>query len=223
MTTKTGIYKIINKVTGKVYIGSAVDIDTRWYNHKRLLSNNKNKLPKLQNSVNKHGIDNFIFEIVEECTKGILIEREQYWIDYFDSYENGYNSRPIASSNLGMVYSKEHKKKISDAHKGKIVSEETKNKMSVYWKKYYETHEQHNKGKTQIVSEEARKKISDALKGRTYEEIYGPEKAKEMREKRRLSALGKKHTEESKKKLSENTKRRWELGIHENNRKKKVN
>lgn len=220
---KTGIYKIVNLITEKVYVGSAVDIDKRWYNHKRLLSNNKNKLPKLQNSVNKHGIDNFIFEIVEECTKDILIEREQYWIDYFDSYKNGYNSRPIANSNLGTVFSKEHREKISNSHKGKIVSEESKKKMSVYWKKYYETYEQHNKGKTQIVSEEARKKISDALKGRTYEEIYGPEKAKEMREKRRLSALGKKHTEESKKKLSENTKKQWELGIHENNKKKKVN
>ena len=44
-----------------------------------------------------------------------------------------------------------------------------------------------------------------------------------MREKRRLSALGKKHSEESKKKLSEKAKKEWELGIHENNRKKKVN
>ena len=223
MTTKTGIYKIINLITEKVYVGSAVNIDKRWYNHKSLLSNNKNKLPKLQNSVNKHGLENFIFEIIEECPKEILIEREQYWMDFFDSYKNGYNSRPIASSNLGMVYSKETREKISKSHIGKHASDESKKKMSDYWKNYYKTNTIHNKGKTQETSKETREKISKSLKGRSYEELYGVEKAKEMREKRRLSALGKKHSEESKKKLSEKAKKEWELGIHENNRKKKVN
>jgi hypothetical protein len=94
--------------------------------------------------------------------------------------------------------------------------------MSNYWKEYHKTHDNFNKGKKQETSQETRKKLSEAFKGRTYEEIYGPEKAKEMKEKRRLSALGKKHTEESKKKLSEKAKKEWELGIHENNREKKV-
>lgn len=222
METKTGIYQIKNLITEKVYVGSAVNIDRRWYNHKSLLSNNKNKLPKLQNSVNKHGLESFIFEIIEECPKEILIEREQYWIDYLDSYNKGYNSRPIANNNLGMVFSKETREKISKSHIGKHVSDESKKKMSDYWKNYYKTNTIYNKGKTQETSKETREKISKSLKGRSYEELYGVEKAKEMREKRRLSALGKKHSEESKKKISENTKKQWELGIHQNNIKKKT-
>lgn len=202
---KTGIYKIINKVTGKVYIGSAVDIDKRWYNHKRDLNYNRHHSYKLQNSVNKHGIDNFIFEIIEECGKELLIEREQYWMDLLTSVVNGYNIAPTAGNCLG-----------------KIHSEESKKKMSHYWKEYWKTHDNFNKGRTQITSEETRQKLSKAIKGKTYEEIYGVEKAKEMREKRRLSALGKKHSDETKKKLSEKAKKEWELGIHENNRKKKV-
>jgi group I intron endonuclease len=205
MTTKTGIYQIKNTVTGKVYIGSAVDIDTRWYIHKRDLKNNKHHSYKLQNSINKYGIENFMFEIIEECDKKILIEREQYWIDATKSFEVGYNVAPTAGNCLGRKH-----------------SEETKNRMSNYWKEYHKTHDNFNKGKKQETSQETRKKLSEAFKGRTYEEIYGPEKAKEMKEKRRLSALGKKHTEETKKLLSEKAKIEWELGIHENNREKKV-
>jgi group I intron endonuclease len=211
---KTGIYKIINNITEKVYVGSAVDIDKRWYGHTRLLKVNKHKLPKLQNSVNKHGLENFIFEVIEECSKEILIEREQYWIDTLDSYNKGYNSRPIANSNLGKKCSEETKRKMSEASKGVSKSEEAKRNMSISQKKYFETHEPINKGKTQEVSQESRNKISLALKGRSYEELYGVEKAKEMKEKRRLSSLGYKHSEEAKRKLSEKAKKEWELGIH---------
>lgn len=189
----TGIYKITNTITNKIYIGSAINIENRWNQHRTYLSKGNHRLPKLQNSVNKHGISNFIFEVIEECSKDLLIEREQYWINVLDSYNNGYNSRPIAHSNLGLKFSDEHKSKISKSHKGKIVSEESKKKMSEHWKEYYKTHEVYNKGKTQETSKETREKLSKAFKGKTYEEIYGPEKAKEMREKRRISALNKKH------------------------------
>lgn len=216
-----GIYKITNKVTNKIYVGSSINIENRWNQHKKYLSKGTHKLPKLQNSVNKHGFENFVFEVIEECKKELLIEREQYWIDTLDSYNKGYNSRPIANSNLGIKFSDEHKSKISNSHKGKIVSEESKKKMSSYWKKYYETHEPTNKGKTYKASEETKEKLSKAFKGKTYEEIYGLEKAKEIKEKRRISALGKKHNEETKKKLSEKAKKEWELGIHNNNKLKK--
>lgn len=206
MTTKTGVYKIINLITEKVYVGSAVDIERRWCEHKRGLNYNRHHSHKLQNSANKHGIENFIFELIEECDKELLIEREQYWMDLLCSVVNGYNVAPTAGNCLGRVH-----------------SEKSKIKMSNYWKEYWKTHDNFNKGKTQETSKETRDKLSKAFKGRSYEELYGPEKAREMREKRRLSALGKKHSDETKKKLSEKAKKEWELGIHENNRKKKVN
>lgn len=39
----------------------------------------------------KYGVDNFIFEVLEECKQEELNEKEQYWIKYFDTFENGYN------------------------------------------------------------------------------------------------------------------------------------
>lgn len=213
---KTGIYKIINNLNNKVYVGSAIDIDTRWCKHKKMLHESTHHSKKLQNSYNKYGINNFTYEIIELCEKHFLLEREQYWIESFDSYKNGYNSRPIANSNLGLKLpiSDETRKKIGLKSKGRKHTEDTKEKIR-------------EKRKLQIFSDETRKKLSDINrgkqfseetkekirnsmkgkppinKGKTYEELYGVEKAKELKEKKRLSNLGRKHSDETKKKLSE--------------------
>lgn len=88
-----GIYKIINTLNNKTYIGSSKNIKVRWYKHKSLLKNNKHENNKLQNSVNKYGIDKFNFEIVEEIKNlndflKIRNEREQYWKDLLKSEYN---------------------------------------------------------------------------------------------------------------------------------------
>jgi group I intron endonuclease len=180
---KSGIYKIVNEVTGKCYVGSSIDIDRRWGQHRNSLQKDKHLTPHLQNSVNKHGLNNFVFEVVEECVSNMLIEREQFWIDVLDSYDNGYNARPKAESRIGTKLSEEHKQKISEAHKGKPKTKEHKDSMS----KSRKGDTPWNKGKkgVQIPSEETKKKLSLVLKGKTYEEIYGKEKAEEMKQKRR--------------------------------------
>lgn len=87
-----GIYKITNQINGKVYIGKAGNIERRWYEH-RSDAKNPNKTYHLYQAMRKYGLDNFIFEIIEECPpdNDILSEREKYWINYYDSYNNGYN------------------------------------------------------------------------------------------------------------------------------------
>lgn len=88
-----GIYKITNVLNGKVYIGQSIDIETRWKQHidegKRLRHKTK-----LYYAMNEYGIDNFHFEIIELCesNQDILNQKERYWINYYDSYNNGYNS-----------------------------------------------------------------------------------------------------------------------------------
>jgi group I intron endonuclease len=77
-----------------------------------LISKNHHSI-KLQRAYNKYGIDNFIYEIIEECNELLLIEREQYWIDSLNSCKNGYNSSPTAGSPLGIKRSKKSKKKYS--------------------------------------------------------------------------------------------------------------
>lgn len=84
----TGIYKIENKINHKIYIGQSINIERRWRAHLNATQTHNNKLWA---ALNKYGKDNFDFSIIEECPKELLDEREQYWIKYYDSYNNGYN------------------------------------------------------------------------------------------------------------------------------------
>lgn len=89
-----GIYKIENILNNKVYIGQSVDIEKRWSVHKAELKNNYHHNTHLQSAWNKYGEESFEFSIVEECNADQLNQCEIYWIDDFDSYENGYNLTP---------------------------------------------------------------------------------------------------------------------------------
>lgn len=91
---KSGIYEIKNIVNGKIYIGSSKDIVNRLSQHKANLKKKKHTNSHLQASWNKHGEYNFVFRIVElipNPTKQILEEREDHWINHFDSINKGYN------------------------------------------------------------------------------------------------------------------------------------
>lgn len=84
-----GIYKITNLINNKIYIGQSVNIERRWQEH---IYQNRNSA--IHQAIKKYGIENFIFEIIEECSQSQLDEREIFWIKYFNSYENGYNLTP---------------------------------------------------------------------------------------------------------------------------------
>lgn len=77
-----------------IYIGQSNDIDRRWQEHKRP-SKIINPTNKLYLAFKEFGIENFSFEVIEECDLTQLNEREQYWIEYYDSYEKGYNMSKI--------------------------------------------------------------------------------------------------------------------------------
>lgn len=84
-----GIYKITNKINNKCYIGQSTNIERRWAEHQ----NKYHKYPDraLYRAFNKYGLENFIFEIIEECEDTQLNDKEKYWIQYYNSYHNGYN------------------------------------------------------------------------------------------------------------------------------------
>lgn len=82
-----GIYKITNKINGKSYIGQSIDILQRWSQHKRSKDFNN----PLYLDMEEYGQQNFIYEIIEECLRRELNEKEKFWINYYDSYRNGYN------------------------------------------------------------------------------------------------------------------------------------
>lgn len=88
----TGIYKITNIKSQKCYVGQAADIASRWKQHiKRGIGAEAPTRNKLYPAMLEHGVENFTFEIVEECSRAQLNEREDYWQDYFGAKEFGYS------------------------------------------------------------------------------------------------------------------------------------
>lgn len=88
----TGIYKITNLENGMCYIGQAANIADRWKQHiKRGIGAETPTRNKLYPAMLAIGVENFTFEIVEECDRTKLNEREDYWQDYFKAKEFGYS------------------------------------------------------------------------------------------------------------------------------------
>ena len=103
---KCGIYKIQNIENNKIYIGQSVDIAQRWREHRSdALTNRDNSI--LHKAIKKYGEFNFSYEIIEECLKEELDEKEIYWINYFNSMiPNGYNQTPGGCSGQGEIFRK---------------------------------------------------------------------------------------------------------------------
>lgn len=88
----SGIYKITNINDQRVYIGQAVDIAARWKQHiKRALGAEPITQNKLYPAMEKEGVWNFTFEVIEKCEKEKLSEREQYYQEFFGAKEYGYS------------------------------------------------------------------------------------------------------------------------------------
>lgn len=206
----SGIYQIRNTINNKVYIGSTVNFENRWSDHKHTLKKGKHGNPHLQYSYNKHGIDCFTFSILECCPpfKEILLSTEQ---KYLDQLKPEYNICKIAGSRQGIKHSEEVRQKISNLGRGRICSEETRKTLSQkltgkivslvtrqklsnsrIGKKLSEETKTliAKKNKGRILSEESRKKISDKSLGRTF--------TKETRNKISLAKTGNFYSEEQK-------------------------
>ena len=88
----TGIYKITEIETGKCYVGQAANLADRWKQHiKRGVGADTPTRNKLYPAMNAAGPENFTFEVIEECSRSLLDEREDYWQDYFKAKEFGYS------------------------------------------------------------------------------------------------------------------------------------
>ena len=90
--THTGIYKITNIENQMCYIGQAANIADRWKQHiKRGIGAETPTRNKLYPAMLELGVENFTFEIVEECERSKLNEREDYWQEYFHAKDFGYS------------------------------------------------------------------------------------------------------------------------------------
>ena len=87
------IYKITNSLNGKIYIGKTLQTpEERFKEHIRDSKKERCEKRPLYDAINKYGAENFLLETIEECSDNIVNEREIYWIEYYQSFNYGYNA-----------------------------------------------------------------------------------------------------------------------------------
>lgn len=115
----SNIYVITNNVNGKKYVGQTTDVDKRWYAHQYCSKNRTDHNIYLYNAINKYGIEEFTFKIIESnVSLSEVNEREEYWIKNLNTHSpNGYNLTIGGEGTKGYKMSDETKEKISKAAK----------------------------------------------------------------------------------------------------------
>ena len=87
------IYKIINDVNNKIYIGKTnKSIEERFKEHWKDYERERKEKRPLYSAMNKYGVEHFKIEEIEQCDLNIVEEREKYWIEYYGSFKYGYNA-----------------------------------------------------------------------------------------------------------------------------------
>ena len=176
----SGVYTIANTTNGKVYIGSAVDLDVRKRRHITALRKGNHHSTKLQRAWSKYGESAFKFSTLLVCDPTQLIMYEQLALDGYHAVDRGYNVLRIAGSSAGYKHTEETKRKLSEMFMG------------------------HQRGVGIPCSEGKKLKIGEANKGRvrTKETLLKLSIAR----KGRTPSLGMVHTEEAKRRMSEKRK-----------------
>lgn len=108
----SGIYKITNLLNGRVYIGQSKDIYVRYNSHHKYEYKNENRADfQLYQAFKKYGLDNFSIEVVELCPSDELNDKEIYWIEYYNSFKQGYNMTAGGSNFSPNIHSVETEQK----------------------------------------------------------------------------------------------------------------
>ena len=197
MDKNCGVYAITNNRTGKRYIGSAVNIQRRWKQHRNELTSGCHHNSKLQKSWNKYYPEAFEFSVILICTQADLLMYEQICMDFFDVVKNGYNILPSAGSNLGQKRTPEFKMKMSA-----IVRERSG---------YAHLHTPESRAKARIAntgkskSLETKAKMSASASKKSNAQLH----TKEAITKRAASHVGGKRSSETKERMSIAAKAVW--------------
>ena len=136
----SGIYKITNTITGDFYIGSSKDINRRWAEHKCPSRWKQCKNNPMYLDMQKYGIENFVFEVIEEAEENFLKEKEQKFIEML---KPTYNSN--RANGFDFERQKKYKKEYEKTDKRKKYKKEYE--KTDKRKKYKKEYEKTNKGK----------------------------------------------------------------------------
>jgi len=176
----SGIYAIVNRNNNKVYIGSALRCDGRWRYHRSELENQEHGNRHLQRAFNKDR-DALYIEVIEQIenpTKAFLLEREQFWMDFYQSYDSkkGYNIAPKAASCQGIKRDPEYVARVAAALRGRKMSPERlaihlNRKRPTHWRSFTpeQKAEQSRRFKGRKMPPGTGEKISKALSANPYQ------------------------------------------------------
>lgn len=197
---KTGIYAIRRLASNKRYIGSAsVSLPGRWVDHRKDLRGNRHYNDYLQKAWNKYGEEAFVFEVIEYCPPEACLDREQFWIDHYQSYDErfGYNLCPKAANSAGYKHTEETRARMREAWA-------SGNRQPPSPEHLARLHEMQKgrKRKPETIA-----KMREAMKGRVRTpehsaNISKAKKGKKLSEEEKAKRRGWKHTDEAKAKLS---------------------
>jgi group I intron endonuclease len=159
----SGIYKWTCTPTGRIYIGSAVNLQARWYGHRATLRGGRHSNAYLQHAWNKYGEDAFTFEVLELVLAPFLLEREQYYLDKLKPFtrNNGFNIYPTAGSPYGYEVSDEARQKMSVSQKKRAAEMSVEEKAN-----FYKNRKKPAFANRRSPSPETREKIRQGVKAR---------------------------------------------------------
>lgn len=222
---KCGIYAIEHVTSGRVYIGSSIDIADRWRQHRRALKSGTHHSVFLQRAWVKYGAETFLWYELETCSTEEMHAKETAWIAACSATKKdfGYNSSPTGGSCLGIKHSAEVCAKIKKAKSN--ISPETREKLSVARRARPPMSDESRK-KLSLSnsqprgpkSEETRRKISATLSGRKQDPtlvekraaaIRGRAQSAEMVERRAAKLRGQTRSPESRERMRQAALRRW--------------
>lgn len=194
------IYKAVNKINGKIYIGQsvhsleeriAIHIKSRW------------KKQYFPNALRKYGIQMFEFSIIDTASsREVLDAKEQYWIRIYDCMvPNGYNMTDGGGGTSGYKLTPETKRKLSEINTGEKHPMWGKKRPDLVTRMKGHTW---NKGTHR--TEETRKKMSMAAKERKNHPMWGKHHSEETKRKMSEAKWGKHLSEETRNKMSEGKK-----------------
>jgi group I intron endonuclease len=191
----SGIYQITCTPTGKIYIGSAINLHRRYKNHLTELRGNRHKNAYLQRAWNKYGELAFEYSVIELVLESFLLEREQYWMDKLGACtrKRGFNILPQAGSRIGSITPEDVRKKISDRMRGmpgRKWSEETRARLSPI---------RRERSVRLRIARDAREAERRAARAARPPQKRDPEAVRKTAQ----ANTGKKRTEETRRKMSE--------------------
>lgn len=155
-------------LTGKKYIGKTLYEKKRKDDHKYNVSTGTST--KFYNAVRKYGWENFVYGIIEIVEANLLEDMEKYYIQQYNTMNDGYNMTIGGDGKFGWKASSETKEKMKNSAKGRILSEETKRKISESKKGCFGSFT----GKKH--TEQSKQKISQIHKGKPFPGIHNSSK-----------------------------------------------